>query len=82
MSAAGPVSVATEFERRVDAGSGASIRDLGRTDYETTWRAMQSFTSAREANTRDEIWRTEHPPIYTLGGRRRGTCCAQWDSGD
>ena len=55
-----------------DAVPGASIRDLGRTDYETAWHAMQSFTSAREATTRDEIWRTEHPPVYTLGlaGRR------------
>ena len=48
------------------------IRTLGRTDYETTWRAMQAFTSARTLETRDEIWLTEHPPIYTLGlaGRR------------
>ena len=45
---------------------------LGRTDYETTWRAMQAFTAARRGATRDEIWLTEHPPIYTLGlaGRR------------
>ena len=38
----------------------------------TTWRAMQAFTDARDAGTPDEIWLTEHPPIYTLGlaGRR------------
>jgi len=48
------------------------IRSLGRTDYETTWRAMQAFTDARVATTPDEIWLTEHPPVYTLGlaGRR------------
>ena len=47
-------------------------RALGRTDYETTWRAMQAFTSRRTSATRDEIWLTEHPPVYTLGlaGRR------------
>lgn len=47
-------------------------RLLGRTDYEATWRAMQAFTSARTGATRDEIWLTEHPPVYTLGlaGRR------------
>ena len=28
---------------------------------------MQAFTDARTAATRDEIWLTEHPPIYTLG---------------
>jgi len=48
------------------------IRTLGRTDYEPTWRSMQAFTAARGAATRDELWVTEHPPIYTLGlaGRR------------
>ena len=48
------------------------IRSLGITEYEPTWRAMQSFTAARTAETPDEIWLTEHPPVYTLGlaGRR------------
>jgi len=48
------------------------VRALGRTDYEPTWRAMQAFTDARSDTTPDEIWLTEHPPIYTLGlaGRR------------
>ena len=48
------------------------IRELGHTDYEATWRAMQAFTTARTAATRDEIWLTEHDPVYTLGlaGRR------------
>ncbi|MFO1415505.1 MAG: lipoyl(octanoyl) transferase LipB [Burkholderiales bacterium] len=33
---------------------------------------MQAFTDARTPATRDEIWLTEHAPIYTLGlaGRR------------
>jgi lipoyl(octanoyl) transferase len=43
------------------------IRHLGRTDYESTWRAMQAFTAARMADTPDEIWLTEHSPVYTLG---------------
>ena len=43
------------------------IRALGRSDYATTWRAMQAFTDARTEETSDEIWLTEHPPIYTLG---------------
>jgi len=52
--------------------TGVIIRELGRTDYERTWRSMQAFTSARDAETPDELWLTEHPPIYTLGlaGRR------------
>jgi lipoyl(octanoyl) transferase len=36
-------------------------------DYEKTWRAMQSFTAARSADTPDELWLVEHPPVYTLG---------------
>ena len=48
------------------------VREIGRSDYVTTWRAMQAFTEARTPGTADEIWLTEHPPIYTLGlaGRR------------
>jgi lipoyl(octanoyl) transferase len=56
----------------VYVAASAAIRALGRTAYEPTWRAMQAFTSAREPQTPDEIWLTEHPPIYTFGlaGRR------------
>ena len=48
------------------------VRRLGRTDYATTWGAMQRFTDERTASTHDELWLTEHAPIYTLGlaGRR------------
>ena len=28
---------------------------------------MQAFTAARNAETPDEIWLTEHDPVYTLG---------------
>lgn len=28
---------------------------------------MQQFTAERSAETYDEIWLTEHPPVYTLG---------------
>ncbi|MEP7061149.1 MAG: lipoyl(octanoyl) transferase LipB [Betaproteobacteria bacterium] len=48
-------------------GDALAVRELGRSDYVTTWRAMQAFTEARTAGTADEIWLTEHPPIYTLG---------------
>ncbi len=43
------------------------IRKLGLSDYEKIWRAMQSFTAARSAETPDELWLVEHPPVYTLG---------------
>ncbi len=43
------------------------LRWLGRVEYEPTWRAMQRFTDARDANTADELWFLEHPPVFTLG---------------
>ena len=46
---------------------GMRVRKLGRTDYGTTWRAMQDFTAQRAAGSPDELWLTEHPPVYTLG---------------
>jgi lipoyl(octanoyl) transferase len=54
------------------AATSVEVSELGLTDYETTWRAMQAFTAARDASTTDRIWLTEHAPIYTLGlaGRR------------
>jgi lipoyl(octanoyl) transferase len=43
------------------------VREMGCVEYEPTWRAMQAFTSGRAADTADEIWVLEHPPVYTLG---------------
>ena len=43
------------------------FRSLGRQDYEPLWRRMQSFTNERSATTPDEIWFTEHAPVFTLG---------------
>ncbi|HVE50506.1 MAG TPA: lipoyl(octanoyl) transferase LipB [Casimicrobiaceae bacterium] len=56
-------------QARVDAigCDGATVRWLGRRAYEPCWRAMQAFTDARNRNTQDEIWLTEHEPVYTLG---------------
>ncbi len=49
-----------------------TIKRLGHADYEPTWRAMQVFTAQRTADTADELWLVEHPPVFTLGqaGRR------------
>ena len=35
--------------------------------YETTWQAMRAFTERRDAQTTDEIWLLEHPPVFTQG---------------
>ncbi len=44
-----------------------SIERLGRVDYLATFEAMQSFTQTREADTPDQLWLCEHPPVYTQG---------------
>ncbi len=43
------------------------VRQLGMQDYMPTWQAMQRFTVERNPETADEIWITEHSPVYTLG---------------
>ena len=43
------------------------IRRLGLVEYVPTWQAMQRFTDERSAETPDEIWFLEHPPVFTLG---------------
>ena len=45
----------------------AAVRELGLVAYEPTWRAMQKFTAQRGADTPDELWLLQHPPVYTLG---------------
>jgi lipoyl(octanoyl) transferase len=48
-------------------GFAPALKRLGRTDYTRIWRAMQAFTDARTPDTTDEVWLTEHTPVYTLG---------------
>lgn len=43
------------------------VKHLGPMPYAKTFDAMRAFTLARNAQTPDEIWLTEHPPVYTLG---------------
>jgi len=43
------------------------IKHLGLTDYEPVWQAMKRFTNQRDTLTRDELWLTEHHPVYTQG---------------
>lgn len=47
------------------------IRRLGLTAFESTCEAMQGFNANRTADTPDELWLTEHPPVYSLGLNRR-----------
>lgn len=43
------------------------IKDLGHAPYEDVFAQMQAFTNARTAETADEIWLVEHPPVFTQG---------------
>ena len=43
------------------------IRNIGRRDYLDVYTAMQTFTAERNADTPDELWRVEHPPVFTQG---------------
>ncbi len=43
------------------------VRQLGRVEYAPTFAAMQEFTATRTAETADELWIVEHPPVFTLG---------------
>ena len=43
------------------------VSHLGQVDYIPAWRAMQDFTAERSADTPDQIWLLQHPPVFTLG---------------
>jgi len=40
---------------------------LGRTTYQDVFTAMRDFTDQRNGDTPDEIWLTEHEPVFTQG---------------
>lgn len=56
-----------ELKAAPSAALAPVLKFLGPRAYEPTWRAMQVFTDARDAQTPDEIWFLEHPPVFTLG---------------
>jgi len=43
------------------------FRRLGHRAYEPVFDAMRTFTETRHANTLDELWQVEHPPVFTQG---------------
>ncbi len=47
------------------------VRKLGLVDYQSTFHQMQQFTAQRQADTCDEIWSLQHPPVFTLGRNTR-----------
>src|SRR3954466_4351537 len=51
----------------LDPQSSILVKHLGCVEYLDTWRAMRDFTLQRTADTCDELWVVQHPPVYTLG---------------
>lgn len=47
--------------------SDVTVRDLGRTRYRDVLDAMRAFTRERDDDTADELWFTEHEPVFTQG---------------
>lgn len=43
------------------------LRHLDIEPYEATFAAQKAFTDSRGAETPDEIWLLQHPPVYTQG---------------
>lgn len=43
------------------------VRDLGRRPLPEVWQEMKAFTEERDADSADELWFVEHPPVFTLG---------------
>ncbi len=36
-------------------------------DYHLVWQRMRSFTDTRDASVSDQLWLTEHQPVFTFG---------------
>ena len=43
------------------------VRDLGTTHYPEIFLRMRDYSRARDTNSNDEIWITEHNAVFTLG---------------
>lgn len=43
------------------------VKHLGLADYEPVFTAMKTFNAERDANTPDELWIVQHPPVFTQG---------------
>jgi lipoyl(octanoyl) transferase len=48
-------------------GPSMRVKRLGLVEFQPTYAAMRQFTSSRQADTPDELWLLQHPPVYTAG---------------
>lgn len=49
----------------------------GPLDYIACWQSMKRFSIARQKGTADEIWLTEHGPVFTQGVRESDGDCIE-----
>ena len=50
-----------------DMHSAVGVQRLGLVEFQPTYAAMRQFTTCRDADTPDELWLVQHPPVYTTG---------------
>jgi lipoyl(octanoyl) transferase len=43
------------------------LRELGLVEYQPTLDAMRQLTDSRDADSPDELWLLQHPPVFTQG---------------
>ena len=43
------------------------VKDLGLTDYEPVFTAMREYTAVRDGSSADQLWFTQHRPVFTQG---------------
>lgn len=51
----------------MEAALALRLKSLGLAEYTAVAARMREFTLRRDADTPDELWVVEHPPVYTLG---------------
>jgi len=51
----------------MEAALAPRLKSLGLAEYAAVAARMREFTLQRDADTPDELWVVEHPPVYTLG---------------
>lgn len=61
------INTATTAQKSTKPPHRVIVRTLGQQPYEPIWRRMQEFTDTRTHDTLDEIWLTEHTPVFTQG---------------
>ena len=52
-------------------GENIRVKNLGLADYRETWEKMKAFTKTRDTDSVDELWITEHAPVFTQGQNGR-----------